>query len=74
MDHDKNFENHFVNDHCLEAMVCDYIAFETGNLHQSRKILKIQIDTVIRNALKKKIQSNGLNIGDLLEYVGSPFI
>ena len=72
-DNKSRFKNQHLNDHCLEATICDWILQECGVYHERLSILQIQINSILFETLKKEIISNSVTIKKLLDYVGNPF-
>lgn len=59
----------YLNDHCLEATIHDYI-IENNNLTINR-INPQQINSVVRNRLRQTIKQNHLTLRDLLEHINA---
>ena len=62
----------YVNDHCLEATVSDWIIHDSDIRLEPIK-LEQKIKSGLLNLLKREISSNNIQIEDLLEHVGDPF-
>jgi len=70
--HKDKIECKYVNDHCLEATISDWMIDDCNGIQEIVK-LKQQIENSLRQILKSEITSNRYNIDDLLNYVGNPF-
>jgi hypothetical protein len=62
----------YVNDHCLEATISDWMIDDCNGIQEIVK-LKQQIENSLRKILKNEITSNQYHIDDLLNHVGNPF-
>lgn len=69
----KNFNRKDVNDHCLEATICDYIRFYTGSYHYNINTLRLDVSKLLLWNLKEKIHEYGFPISKLINHTGSPF-
>ena len=62
----------YVNDHCLEATISDWMIYDCNGIQETVK-LKLQIESGLRNTLKNEIRRQRYHVDDLLNHVGNPF-
>ena len=65
-------QQEYVNDHCLEATVSDWIIHDS-DIRLEPVELKQKVKSGLLNLLKREISSNNIQIENLLEHVGNPF-
>ena len=73
-EHKKNplVQQEYVNDHCLEATVSDWIIHDS-DIRVKPVSLEQKVKSGLLNLLKREIYSNNIQIENLLEHVGNPF-
>jgi hypothetical protein len=69
-----NFSGQIINDHCLEATICDWIISERGDPILSESELQKQVKLVLHSSLINEIKAKDVTIEKLLNYVGNPFV
>ena len=72
LQHKNKFESKYVNDHCLEATISNWMIHDCNGIQEIVK-LKQQIENSLRKILKNEITRNRYNIEGLLNHVGNPF-
>ena len=65
-------QREYVNDHCLEATVSDWIIYDS-NIRLEPVKLEQKVKSGLLNLLKREISSNNIQIENLLDHVGNPF-
>ena len=65
-------QQEYVNDHCLEATVSDWIIHDS-DIRVEPVGLEQKVKSGLLNLLKREISSNNIQIENLLQHVGNPF-
>ncbi|MEK9698363.1 MAG: hypothetical protein VW270_21515, partial [Candidatus Poseidoniales archaeon] len=63
-------QQEYVNDHCLEATVSDWIIHDS-DIRVKPVSLEQKVKSGLLNLLKSEIYSNNIQIENLLEHVGN---